>query len=105
MLASHKFPIPGPADITPRSLAVALTFLEGERYNLLFPADYIVHLLPSSTSSNIVAACTTNYKIVLWVQQSILHPAGFGHRAEVFKFFVNTAMVSSRLTKTWKVTN
>jgi son of sevenless len=79
--------------MTPRDLAVALTVLEGERYNCLLSADYIDHLLRPSTSEHIIAACTTNNKIIFWVKRSMLLPEKFEHRAEVFKFFLNTAVV------------
>jgi len=85
---------PDPSSITPRQLAMALTVLEGERYRTLFPADYIRHLVQSSSLNNVTAAANTHNQILLWVKMSVLMPTQYKVRAEVFKFFINTALVS-----------
>jgi hypothetical protein len=87
-----------PKDISPLSLAIALTTLEGDQYNRILPADYISHLHNLSDSNNVSVACATNNRIVYWVKKSILQPTQVEARAEVFKFFVNTAHVGSVLS-------
>ena len=88
-------PVPRPKDISPQSLAIALTKLEGEQYSQILPADYISHLQNASGSNNVSVACATNSRIVYWVKKSLLQPAQLEARADVFKFFVNTADVGS----------
>ena len=83
-----------PLDITPRQLAMALTVLEVERYQSLFPADYIRHLLQWTYPDNIATAADNQSRISLWVKMSVLMPDQYPHRAEVLKFFINTALVS-----------
>lgn len=99
--ASHTSPIllspgrkiPRTADILPRDLAIALALLEGDRYKAILPADYIAHLRRDPWPNNIDAASITNNKIVLWVKKSILHYDRIESRAQVLKFFINTAQV------------
>ncbi|KAJ7285592.1 ras guanine nucleotide exchange factor domain-containing protein [Mycena rebaudengoi] len=79
------------ADILPRDLAIALTLLEGDKYQSISPADYISHLKRLEGGNNVDAAGTENNKIVLWVKKSILSPSQVETRTEVYKFFVNTA--------------
>jgi son of sevenless-like protein len=86
-----------PKDICPKDLAIALTTLEGGRYNQILPADYISHLQNPSDADNVSAAFMTNNRIIFWVKKSILHPGQLEGRAEAFKFFVNTALVRSSL--------
>ena len=83
-----------PSDITPRQLAMALTVLEVEQYLSLFPADYIRHLLHSPSPGNIATAADINSRICRWVKMSVLMPEQYPVRAEVLKFFINTALVS-----------
>ncbi|KAG6909463.1 hypothetical protein DXG01_000448 [Tephrocybe rancida] len=84
--------IPRTSEITPNDLAVALTLLEGDRYRAILPTDYIAHLSKQPRSNNVQAAYLTNNKIVLWVKQSLLHYDTIDARAQVLKFFVNTAV-------------
>jgi hypothetical protein len=88
-------PKPGtiPRPKSPASLAAAFTILEGEAYDRLFPSDYILYLLRPTTKNQMTTLHTTNKKIGYWVQRSILGPNEFNVRAEVFKFFINTAVV------------
>ncbi|KAG6861734.1 hypothetical protein C0995_012738 [Termitomyces sp. Mi166 len=80
------------SEMTPNDLAIALTLLEGDRYSAILPADYIAHLSRRTRSHSVEAAYLTNNKIVLWVKQSVLHYDTIDSRAQVFKFFVNTAV-------------
>ena len=73
---------------------MALTVLGAERYLSLFPADYIRYLLHSPSPDNIAAAADIHSRISLWVKMSVLMPDQYPHRAEVMKFFINTALVS-----------
>ncbi|KAJ7046529.1 ras guanine nucleotide exchange factor domain-containing protein [Mycena alexandri] len=95
--------IPRTADILPRDLAIALTLLEGDSYWSILPADYLSHLNKVNDASKgpnrVNDASTENNKIVLWVKKSILTPSRVETRAEVFKFFVNTAH------ECWKMRN
>ncbi|KAJ7489946.1 ras guanine nucleotide exchange factor domain-containing protein [Mycena galericulata] len=83
--------IPRTADILPRDLAIALTLLEGDKYRSILPADYLSHLRKLDGSNNVDAARLANNRVVLWVKKSVLTPSRVETRAEVFKFFVNTA--------------
>jgi len=87
----ENVPVPRPKDISPQGLALALTTLEGDQYSRILPADYISHFRNPLGSDNVSAACATNNKIFYWVKRSVLQPATLEGRAEVFKFFVNTA--------------
>lgn len=44
------------ADILPRDLAIALTLLEGDKYQSISPADYISHLKRLEGGNNVDAA-------------------------------------------------
>lgn len=85
--------IPRTSDILPHDLAIAMTLLEGDRYRALHPSDYMAYLKRPPGPNNVDAVCLTNNKIILWVQQSILHYNLLHHRVEVLKFFVNAAQV------------
>ncbi|KAF8061461.1 hypothetical protein FPV67DRAFT_1509075 [Lyophyllum atratum] len=84
--------IPRTSEMMPQDLAIALTLLEGDKYKAILPTDYIAHLRKQHRPNNVEAACLTNNKIVLWVKQSVLHYDAIGLRAQVLKFFVNTAV-------------
>ncbi|KAJ7905245.1 ras guanine nucleotide exchange factor domain-containing protein [Mycena olivaceomarginata] len=79
------------SDILPRDLAIALTLLEGDSYWSILPADYLRHLRKAEAHSDVDIASSQNNKLVLWVKKSILTPSRVETRAEVLKFFVNTA--------------
>ncbi|KAJ6546433.1 ras guanine nucleotide exchange factor domain-containing protein [Mycena vulgaris] len=83
--------IPRTADILPRDLAIALTLLEGEKYRLILPADYIRHLRKMEGPNKVDAAGVENNRVILWVKKSVLTPSRVETRAEVLKFFVNAA--------------
>jgi len=85
-------------DITPHHLAIALTLLEGDKYKAIVPSDYIAHFGKHSGSNGVKVACSVNNKIILWVQQSVLHYDTAQSRAQRIGFFLNTAQVS-RLTQ------
>ncbi|KAG5652947.1 hypothetical protein H0H81_002955 [Sphagnurus paluster] len=87
----------------PQDLAIALTLLEGDKYRAILPTDYIAHLR-NHRPNNVEAAYMTNNKIVLWVKQSILHYDGIESRAQVLKFFVNTAMACRKFRNFSSVT-
>lgn len=57
----------------PRDLAIALTLLEGDKYKVILPTDYIAHLEKQPRPNNVEAAYLANNKIVLWVKKSVLH--------------------------------
>ena len=80
----------------PRDLAIALTLLEGDKYKVILPTDYIGHLEKQDRPNNVAAACQTNNRIVLWVKQSVLHYDAIDSRAQVLKFFVNTGLVCQK---------
>ncbi|KAJ7694111.1 ras guanine nucleotide exchange factor domain-containing protein [Mycena rosella] len=90
--------IPRTADILPRDLAIALTLLEGRSYLSILAADYIRHLRKSGPN-NVDAARAENNRVILWVKKSVLTPSRVETRAEVLKFFVNTAH------ECWKLRN
>ncbi|KAJ7172716.1 ras guanine nucleotide exchange factor domain-containing protein [Mycena filopes] len=84
--------LPRTADILPRDLAIALTLLEGDSYWSILPADYLAHLGRGTEGSDKVnATSNNNNKVILWVKKSIVTPSRAEARAEVFKFFINTA--------------
>lgn len=60
-------------------------------YREILPADYISHLRRMEGPNNVDAARLENNRIVFWVKKSVLTPSRVETRADVFKFFVNTA--------------
>lgn len=75
-------------------MAIALTLLEGDKYKVLVPSDYIAHLRKHPGYNRVEGAYTANNKIGFWVKESILHYDAVDKRAEVLKFFIHTALVS-----------
>ena len=82
-------------DLEPRSLAIALSVLEGENYQALRPLDYVLHLA-NNTSDNINKFYEMNDKIRLWVMKAILQYGDVQRRAEIMTYFIKTALVSPR---------
>lgn len=80
--------------ITPSELAIALTLLEGDKYKVLTPVDYLGHLRRHPGINNIEGVYTTNNMIILWVKNSILRHDSTADRTSALKFFINTAAVS-----------
>lgn len=78
--------------MTPRDLAIGLTLMEGDLYNAILPTDYLVHLR-RRPATNVDTASAMNNKIILWVKKSILHYDKLENRADVLRFFINTAQV------------
>ncbi|KAJ6455838.1 ras guanine nucleotide exchange factor domain-containing protein [Mycena sanguinolenta] len=85
------------ADILPRDLAIALALLEGDNYWSILPSDYFTHIRKAEGPNSVEVASNDNNKLVLWVKKSILSPSRVETRAEVFKFFVNTAYECRKL--------
>ncbi|KAF8168726.1 kinase-like domain-containing protein [Pholiota molesta] len=85
------------SEIKPRDLAIALTLLEGDKYKVLVPSDYIAHLRRHPGYNNVQGAYTINNKIVFWVKDSILHYDRVDQRADVLKFFIHTAQECRKL--------
>ncbi|KAJ3507608.1 hypothetical protein NLJ89_g6206 [Agrocybe chaxingu] len=85
------------SQIKPQDLAIALTLLEGDKYKALLPSDYIAHLGQHQGYNNVKAAYTTNNKIITWVKDSVLHYDSVEKRADVLKFFINTATECRKL--------
>ncbi|CAA7267623.1 unnamed protein product [Cyclocybe aegerita] len=85
------------SQIKPQDLAIALTLLEGDKYKALLPSDYIAHLGQHQGYNNVKAAYTTNNKIIAWVKDSVLHYDSVEKRADVLKFFINTAIECRKL--------
>ncbi|EFI28427.1 TKL/TKL-ccin protein kinase [Coprinopsis cinerea okayama7 len=82
------------SQITPRDLAIALTLLEGDKFRKIQPCDYLAHQRRQPISgylNHVKAAAIVNTRIVQWVKQSILHFDEVRHRADVIKFYINTA--------------
>ncbi|RDB23999.1 Serine/threonine-protein kinase STY17 [Hypsizygus marmoreus] len=96
--------IPRTSEMLPHDLAIALTLLEGDKYKAILPTDYIAHLRKQVRPNNVEAAYLANNKIVLWVKQSVLHYDAIDSRAQVLKFFVNTAMECRKLRNFASVT-
>jgi len=86
--------IPKTSEILPHDLAIALTLLEGDRYECILPTDYIAHLRHHQGPNNVDCARVVNNKIDFWVKKSILHYNNIESRGNVLKFFVNTAQVT-----------
>jgi hypothetical protein len=97
-LQSGHIPSPQPklqaSQIKPYDLAIALTLMEGDRYRVLGPPDYLAFLMKHPGHHLVEDVYSTNNKIILWVKCSILHYEKADKRAEVFKFFINAAEVS-----------
>jgi son of sevenless-like protein len=79
--------------IKPHELAIALALLEGDKYKVLVPSDYIAHLRRHGGHNNVEGAYTANNKIIFWVKDSVLHYDTAQKRADVLKFFIHTALV------------
>lgn len=82
--------------MAPRDLAIGLTLMEGDLYNAISPTDYLLHLRRRPVL-NVDTASVVNNKIILWVKKSILHYDKLENRADVMRFFVNTAQVDRML--------
>jgi RasGEF domain len=80
---------------TPEQIGAALTVLEARMYNLVRPADYIIHLSQDRSSSRVAAACAMTDKIAFWVKRKVLNHSTIDGRVELIKFFIETAHVSS----------
>ncbi|KAH9483782.1 Serine/threonine-protein kinase STY17 [Psilocybe cubensis] len=85
------------SQIKPLDLAIALTLLEGDKYKVLVPSDYIAQLRRHPGYNNVEGVYTTNNKIILWVKDSILHFETAQDRASVLKFFIHTATECRKL--------
>jgi RasGEF domain len=79
---------------TPKQIAAALTVLEGRMYNLVRPADYIIHLSQSRGSRPVVDACVMTEKVAFWVKSNVVYHSVIDDRVALFEFFVDTALVS-----------
>ena len=84
-----------PTRLEPRSLALALSLLEGEHYQTLRPLDYVLHLT-KNMSEKVKKFYEMNDKIKLWVIDTILLCDEVRRRAEVMTVFIKTAHVSPR---------
>ena len=82
------------SQIKPYDLALALTLMEGDRYRVLGPPDYLAFLMKHPGHNLIEDVYSTNDKIIVWVKCSILHYEKVEKRVEVLKFFINAAEVS-----------
>ncbi|KAG5645835.1 hypothetical protein DXG03_005176 [Asterophora parasitica] len=96
--------MPRTSEMMPHDLAIALTLLEGDKYKAILPTDYIAHLRKQNRPNNVEAAYQINNKIVLWVKQSVLHYDSIASRAQVLKFFVNTALACRKFRNFSSVT-
>jgi hypothetical protein len=85
--------IPTVADMTPRDIAECLTWVEGDLYSQILPADYIVQALTPSVANKVEAASAMNNKIGYWVKRSILYSDQLESRGRLFKYFVEIAQV------------
>jgi son of sevenless-like protein len=83
--------------IKPNELAIALALLEGDKYKVLVPSDYIAHLRRHAGHNNVEGAYTTHNKIIFWVKDSVLHYDTVEKRADVLKFFIHTAQECRKL--------
>jgi len=79
--------------VKPNELAIALALLEGDKYKVLVPSDYIAHLRRHGGHNNVEGAYTANNNIIFWVKDSVLHYDDVQKRADVLKFFIHTAVV------------
>ena len=82
------------SQIKPNELAIALALLEGDKYKVLVPFDYIAYLKGHAGHNNIEKAYMTNNDIILWVTNSVLHSDTVEKRAGVLNYFIITAQVS-----------
>ena len=82
-----------PKEMTPQGLALALTLLEGDKFKQITPTDCLAHLCDRREYTNVEAADAVNKKIVIWVQQSLVHYETLNRRVSVMKFFIQTAEV------------
>lgn len=85
------------AQIKPYDLAIALTLMEGDKYRVLRPPDYLAFLRKHPGQNPIEDVCNTHNKIILWVKCSILHYEKIEKRSDVLRFFINAALVGQNL--------
>ena len=78
----------------PIELANALALLEGDKYKVIVPFDYIAHLKKHPGRNNIEGAYTTNNKIIFWIKDSVLRNDTVEKRVSVLNLFIDTAQVS-----------
>ncbi|KAJ3565272.1 hypothetical protein NP233_g7743 [Leucocoprinus birnbaumii] len=97
-MASLPPPTAGPAlaaaDMHPRDLAIGLTLMESDKFKQIYPSDYLMFLNGHLGSDVLAAAKEVHLKIVKFALKSILHFNDVLHRADVMKFFLNTAKAS-----------
>ena len=77
----------------PIELAIALALLEGDKYKVLVPFDYIAYLRRHA-GRNVERAYTTNNKIIFWIKESVLRCDTVQKRVHFLNFFINTALVN-----------
>jgi son of sevenless-like protein len=83
--------------INPNELAIALSLLEGDKYKVLVPFDYLAYLKKPAGHNNIEGMHTTNNEIILWVKDSVLHHDTVEKRADDLNYFINTAQECRKL--------
>jgi len=88
-----------PSQINPNELAIALSLLEGDKYKVLVPFDYLAYLKKAAGHNNIEGTYTTNKEIILWVKDSVLRHDTVEKRVDVINYFINTAQVSQTYIK------
>jgi len=96
----RQFPVPKlqAPQIKPYDIAIALTLMEGDKYSVLTPPDYLAFLTKYLGHNPIEDFYNTNNKIIIWIKSSILHYEETERRSEVLKFFINAALVGENLT-------
>ena len=82
------------SQIKPYDLAIALTLMEGDRYRVLGPPDYLSFLMKHPGHNLVEDFYSTHNTIILWVKCSILLYEKAEKRTEVLKFFIHAAEVS-----------
>jgi RasGEF domain len=95
-LPAHK-PKLEAAQIKPYDLAISLTLMEGDKYRVLRPQDYLAFLRKHPGHNPIEDVYNTHNKIFLWVKCSILHYEKTEKRSDALKFFINAALVGETL--------
>ena len=71
--------------------------MEGDKYLVLRPPDYLAFLMKHPGHNPIEDVCNTQNKIILWVKCSILHYEKTEKRSDVLKFFINVALVGENI--------
>lgn len=88
-------PPPSPEKIKAGDIAISLSVIEGDCYNMITQADYIAHLRGTSITEHIESATQINNRIVNWVKMNIMRSGSVFVGVYLCESRVDTPVLSS----------